>query len=127
VKLPDLLVVLVAAGFSCGTPLLQGELGSPRNPVRAHTVMGEVEYLSRLRCPDGTPPQFQGLTGTEAHGLRGPYGNFVNGYRVRCIYLNTEYRVFFDPHHPNYAEPAAVPGFVAASPPDRKRLFWFER
>ena len=117
-KLSGLLVVLLAAGYGCGTPPLRGELGSPRNPVRAHTV--------RLRCPDGRAPQFQGLTGRKAHGLRGPYGNFVNGYRVRCTYLNTEFRVFFDPHHLDYAEPAAVPGFVV-TPPDRKRLFWFER
>jgi hypothetical protein len=94
--------------------------------VRADTFLGELEYLSRLRCPDDTQPHFQRLPGAAGHGLRGPYGNFVNGYRVRCIYLNTEYRVFIDPHHPHHAESAAVAGFVVAGPPDRRRLFWLE-
>jgi hypothetical protein len=125
-KLRALAVALFGAGFACGTPPLAGALGNPRNPVRAHTFLGELEYLSRLRCPDGTRPHFQRLPGTAGHGLRGPCGHFVDGYRVRCIYLNTERRVFIDPHHPNYAESVAVEGFAAAGPPDRGRLFWFE-
>jgi hypothetical protein len=95
--------------------------------VRAHSFLGELEYLSRLRCPDDTRPHFQRLPGTAGRGLRGPYGRFVNGYRVRCIYLDTERRVFIDPHHPDYVEPLAVAGFAAAGPPDRRRLFWFQR
>jgi hypothetical protein len=126
-KLPGLLTALLAAGLACATPPLEGELGSRRNPVRAHTFLGELEYLSRLRCPDGTQPHVQRLPGAAGHSLRGPYGNFLNGYRVRCIYLNTEHRVFFDPHHPRYVEPVAVAGFVAAGPPDRRRLFWLQR
>jgi hypothetical protein len=126
-KLSGFAAALFAAGFACGTPALRGELGNPRNPVRAHTFLGELEYISRLRCPDGTRPHFQRLPGAAGHGLRGPYGNFVNGYRVRCIYLNMEQRVFIDPYHPHYAEPVAVAGFAAAGPPDRGRLFWFER
>jgi hypothetical protein len=123
---PVLTLALIAAELACGTPARHGELGNPRNPVRAHTFLGELEYLSRLRCADGTRPHFQRLPGAAGHSLRGPYGNFVDGYRVRCIYLNTEYRVFIDPHHPRYAEPVAVTGFAAA-PPDRLRLFWFEQ
>jgi hypothetical protein len=119
-------VALFAAVLACGSPALEGELGNPRNPVLAHTFLGELEYLSRLRCPDGTRPHFQRLPGTAGRGLRGPCGHFVNGYRVRCIYLNMERRVFIDPHHPFYAEPAAVAGFSPAGPPDRRRLFWFE-
>jgi hypothetical protein len=127
VKLSRFAIALIAAGFACGTPARQGELGSRTNPVRAHTFLGEIEYLTRLRCPDGTRPHFQRLPGAAGRSLRGPYGNFVDGYRVRCIYLNAEQRIFFDPHHLQYAEPVAVAGFVVASPPDRRRLFWFER
>jgi hypothetical protein len=126
VKIPDLALVLLAAGCAFGPPPREGELGNPRNPVRADTFLGEFEYLSRLRCPDGTQPHFQRLSGSAGGGLRGPDGHFVNGYRVRCIYLNLERRVFIDPHHPDYAEPAAVAGFTSAGPPDRRRLFWFE-
>jgi hypothetical protein len=125
-RLPGLAVALLAAGLACGTPPREGDLGNPRNPVRAHSFLGELEYLSRLRCPDGTQPHFQRLSGTAGRGLRAPCGHFVNGYRVRCIYLNLERRVFIDPHHPHYAEPVAVGGFTAAGPPDRRRLFWFE-
>lgn len=126
-KLPGFLVMLAAAGFACGTPPLEGELGSRRNPVRAHSFLGELEYLSRLRCADGTQPHFQRLPGAAGHSLRGPYGNFVNGYRVRCIYLNAEHQLFIDPNHPGYVEPVPAAGFGVAGPPDRRRLFWLER
>ena len=124
---PALGAGLLAAGLACGTPALRGGLGNARNPVRADTFLGELEYLGRLRCPDGSRPHVQRLPGAAGRSLRGPYGNFVDGYRVRCIYANTEHRVFIDPHHPEYVEPTAVPGFAAAGPPDRRRLFWFER
>jgi hypothetical protein len=124
-KLSVLAVALLVAGLACGTPPVEGDLGNPRNPVRAHTFLGELEYLTRLRCSDGTQPHFQRLPGTAGRGLRAPCGHFVNGYRVRCIYLNMERRVFIDPHHPYYAEPVAVAGFTTAGPPDHRRLFWF--
>jgi len=126
-KLSNLAVALLVAGFACGTPPLEGDLGNPRNPVLADTFLGELEYLSRLRCPDGTQPHFQRLSGTAGRGLRAACGHFVNGYRVRCIYLNMERRDFIDPHHPHHAEPVAVAGFTVAGQPDRRRLFWFER
>ena len=87
----------------------------------------DLEYLSRLRCPDGTRPHFQRLPGGAGRGPRRPYGHLLNGYRVRCIYLTVEQRVFVAPHHPDYPEPSAVAGFSVAGPADRKRLFWFER
>ena len=125
-KLSGFAVLFLVGAFACGTPALQGELGNPRNPVRAHAFLGELEYLSRLRCPDGTRPHFQRLPGSAGRGLRGPYGNFVDGYRVRCIYLNTEKRIFIDPYHPRYAERSAVAGFVSGGAPDRRRLFWLD-
>jgi hypothetical protein len=98
-------------------------LGSAANPVRAHTFLGEIEYLARLRCPDGTRPHTQRLRPprVEAHGHR------LVGYRVRCIYLNTEVQVFLDSFHPDYAETEAVGGFTTAGDPDPRQLFWMKR
>jgi hypothetical protein len=98
-------------------------LGSTGNPVRAHTFLGEIEYLARLRCPDGTRPHTQRLRPprVEAHGHR------LVAYRVRCIYLNTERQIFLDSFHPDYAEAEAVAGFEAAGDPDPRQLFWMER
>jgi hypothetical protein len=125
--LPRLLAALAATGLACTALPPEGELGSRRNPVRAHTFLGELEYLARLRCADGTQPHFRRLPGAAGHSLRGPYGHFLDGYRVRCIYLNEERELFIDPHHPGYVEGAAVAGFTTAGPPDRRRLFWLER
>jgi hypothetical protein len=98
-------------------------LGSAGNPVRAHTFLGEIEYLARLRCPDGTRPHTQRLRPprVQAHGHR------LVGYRVRCIYLNAEAQVFLDPFHPDYAETEAIHGFVTAGDPDPRQLFWMKR
>jgi hypothetical protein len=98
-------------------------LGSTGNPVRVHTFLGEIEYLSRLRCPDGTRPHAQRLRPprVEAHGHR------LVGYRVRCIYLNTEVKVFLDSFHPDFAETEPVSGFSVAGKPDPQQLFWMKR
>jgi hypothetical protein len=98
-------------------------LGSPDNPVRAHSFLGELEYLARLRCPDESRPHARRL----GHSERGPYGNMLIAYRVRCIYRNHESIVFFDAFHADFVETAAVPGFVLAGPPERSRLFWMEK
>ncbi len=39
-------------------------LGSKKNPVRCSFLGREIEYLSRLRCPNGRVPGFKRLTGT---------------------------------------------------------------
>ena len=85
--------------------------------MRAYTFLGEFEYMNRLRCPDGSKPHFHRMGG------RGPG---PNGYRVRCIYLNRETSLYIDPHHEEYVEMEAPPGFTLGGPPDRRRLFWFE-
>jgi hypothetical protein len=118
---------LCQAGFTlaiacCASPSPDGELGSPSNPVRAATYLGEFEYLTRLQCSDGTKPHFQRLRGRR----KGPYGNVLVGYRVRCIYLNREASVFIDSHHTKYVEEQAVPGFGLSRPPDLRRLFWLQ-
>jgi hypothetical protein len=81
-------------------------LGSTGNPVRADGFTGELEYLGRLLCADGSTPQAQGLLRRRARS-----GRLIEGFRVRCIYLNQERFVFFDGSHPGYAETRPVPGF----------------
>ena len=91
-------------------------LGSIANPVNAHDFRSEVGYLSSLRCPDGTRPHFQGLP-------RRP--RRLIGYRVRCIYLNREVQIYFDPLRSADAAREAVPGFsLAISPNDGLPLEW---
>ncbi len=115
----------LAAFLGCAASGLDAPppLGSLENPVRAHTFLGEFEYLSRLRCPDGSKPHTQRLH----HRPRGPYGNKLIGWRVRCIYSNAESRVFLDAFHPDHVETEPVPGFAIAGDPDPRRLFWMQR
>jgi hypothetical protein len=113
--------IALAACLGCVAPE-RTDLGSRANPVRAFTYLGEFEYLTRLRCPDGTRPHFQRLPNRRA----GRDGRMLNGYRVRCIYLNAESEVFIDTFHPDYVELEPVPGFSLGRPPDRRRLFWRE-
>jgi hypothetical protein len=108
--------------LGCASPSLDAPLGSPANPVRAATYLGEFEYLTRLECPDGTKPHLRRLPGRK----KGPYGNQLVGYRVRCIYLNRETRVFIDSHHATYLEHEPVVGFGFSRPPDMRRLFWLQ-
>jgi hypothetical protein len=108
--------------LACASVDPAAPLGSVANPVRAHTFLGEIEYLSRLRCPDGTRPHVQRYSSRR----KGPYGNMLLAYRVRCIYLNQEQKVFVDSFHPDYAERQPVPGFTTANGPDPRQLFWMK-
>jgi hypothetical protein len=54
-KLSELALVLLVAGCAFGPPPREGELGNPRNPVRADTFLGEFEYLSRGFTSAGPP------------------------------------------------------------------------
>lgn len=85
-------------------------LGSLANPVRADAFRGELEYLGRLRCRDGSTPQTQGLS-RRYSGSR----HLIQVFRVRCIYLNEESEVFFDAYHPGHIETRAVPGFTLST------------
>jgi hypothetical protein len=96
--------VLGLLALACQSPL--PPLGSTGNPVRAGGFTGELEYLGRLRCADGSTPQTQGLQRRRARS-----GHLIEGFRVRCIYLNEERFVFFDGDHPGYVETRPVPGF----------------
>jgi hypothetical protein len=86
---------------------ISGPLGAKTNPVRCENPRGERLYLSRLRCPDGNPPEFSRIGSYGA----GPYGNIIDGYRVKCDGKD-EVTVFMDMYHKGYIEKEAVPGFT---------------
>jgi hypothetical protein len=86
---------------------ISGDLGTKTNPVRCDSPGGERQYLDRLRCPDEKPP---GYSRTGSYG-RGPYGNVIDGFSLRCEGA-TETSVFMDMYHSGYREQKAVPGFT---------------
>ncbi len=85
---------------------ISGDLGSKTNPVRCDFPKGEREYLNRLRCPDERRPQYSRIGSFGA----GPYGNILDGYRVKCEGKD-EVTIFMDMYHKDYIEGEAVPGF----------------
>jgi len=90
---------------------VSGALGTETNPVRCDDPKGERQYLSRLRCPDGKRPEFSRIG---SFGV-GPYGNILDGYRVKCEGRD-EVTVFMDMYHEGYVEKEAVPGFTIIDP-----------
>ena len=86
---------------------VSGALGTETNPVRCEDPKGERQYLSRLRCADGKRPAFSRIG---SFGV-GPYGNILDGYRVKCE-GDDEVRVFMDMYHEGYVEKEAVVGFT---------------
>lgn len=86
---------------------VSGALGTKDNPVRCDDPKGERQYLNRLRCSDGKRPVYSRIG---SFGL-GPYGNILDGYRVKCE-GSDEATVFMDMYHEGYVEKEAVPGFT---------------
>lgn len=72
-----------------------GERGDQANPILANGPQGQQEYLGRLICPSGGPPDF---TRIGSYGA-GPDGHIVDGYAVFCPPSGPTYRVFIDMYH----------------------------
>jgi len=86
---------------------ISGALGTKTNPVRCEDPKGERQYLNRLRCPDGKRPKYSRIG---SFGI-GPYGNILDGYRVKCEGRDED-TIFMDMYHEGYIEKEAVPGFT---------------
>lgn len=86
---------------------VSGALGTKTNPVRCEDPKGERQYLSRLRCSDDSRPAFSRIG---SFGV-GPYGNIIDGYRVKCE-KSDEVTIYMDMYHEGYVEKEAVPGFT---------------
>ena len=82
------------------------ELGSKERPVRAFMPAGEREYIMRLRCPGGNEPLFERVG---SFG-RGPYGNIIDGYSLKCG--DAESILYIDMYHQSYREQETIPGFI---------------
>lgn len=80
-------------------------LGSKENPVRENMPRGEYRYLGRLRCADGSRPEF------ERHGNVGAgiYNNIVDLFEVRCE-GQAPVSVYMDMYHDG-PENRPIPGF----------------
>jgi len=114
---------VMALSPGCASVDAGSSLGSTSNPVRVDGFQGEFDYFSRLRCADETKPHVQSLE----RRRRGPGGQGLNGYRVRCIYLNQEIQIYFDRTRPRVAEAEPVSGFTLAGSPDSHQAFWGKR
>ena len=88
----------------------QSPLGSRANPIRENMPAGELAYLARLRCADGSKPKAarQGNVGT------GVYGNIVDLYSVTCE-GEAPVEVYMDMYHDG-PELRPVPGFTIVAP-----------
>ncbi|HEU0134057.1 MAG TPA: hypothetical protein VFR28_04470 [Allosphingosinicella sp.] len=85
-------------------------LGSKANPVRENMPQGQLSYLRRLRCGDGTAPAFERKGNV---GL-GVYGNIVDLYSVTCPGA-ASIDVYMDMYHDG-PEDRPLPGFTMESP-----------
>ena len=107
-----LLAALALGLAACATVTPAGNsaaLGSQQNPIRVNMPAGERDYLSRLRCSDGSAPQFQRM-GNAGVGV---FGNIVDVYDVRCLNgTPARSEIWMDMYFPSYRETNAPPGFT---------------
>ena len=83
-------------------------LGSQKNPVRADAAQGQREYLNRLRCADGSRPEYA-RSGNVGEGV---YGYIVDLYEVDCgDAAPGTTQVYMDLYHGGYVEQELVEGF----------------
>ena len=82
-------------------------LGSFENPVRVFMPAGQKYYISRLRCSDGETPRYERV----GSAGRGPYGNVVDVYDLRCQ-TGEPFSIVFDMYHKDYVEARPVSGFT---------------
>ena len=88
-------------------------LGSPQNPVRASFPPGQRAYLDRLRCADGSAPNYvrAGNVGV------GVFNSIVDDYIVNCgAAAPGEVHLQMDMYHPDHIEMRAVSGFTLVAP-----------
>ena len=105
---------LPASGLAPGQDDLQAAiaaaaahpLGTLENPVRVGGPEGELAYLARLRCADGSSPR----VGSQEDAGVDAFGSVARAYQLTCGGRVT--RVVFDIYHEEHVEGAAPPGFT---------------
>jgi hypothetical protein len=98
--------VVVALSLSCASAPIAQPLGSSRNPVLCERPKGEREYLHRLRCADGSRPDFCRAGSTDLQHQDHVY----DVYLVRCG--DVEVEVYMCMYHSGYRESQPIPGFT---------------
>ena len=94
-------------------------LGSSQNPIRAHFPPGQRGYLDRLRCADGSAPNYA-RSGNVGPGV---YSSIVDSYVVNCgAAAPGEVNIQMDMYHPGHVEMRAVEGFTLVAPGTPKPL-----
>jgi hypothetical protein len=83
-------------------------LGSENNPIRENQPEGEYAYLARLRCADGSAPDYGRV---RAVGGR-IYGNIVDQFVVECA-GKLPVTVYIDMYQDG-PETRPIPGFTMA-------------
>lgn len=106
-KLAALGMAAAFAGVTgaCAHPDPAAPVGSPAKPIRCSGKPDELDYLARLRCPDGATP----------HWRRTSAGGTTRSlYRVSCTQLAWETTVHFDRRRAPQDEPRAPDGLELA-------------
>ena len=90
-------------------------LGSKTNPIRGNGPYGEREYLTRLRCASGTPPEFhrEGSVGL------GGDGHILDMYAVTCPAAGPSLTVYMDMYHDSRERRPVAPLTVLPELPAR--------
>lgn len=84
-------------------------LGSAQNPVRVAGPAGARDYLTRLRCSDGSRP----VQGPHGPGAVGAYGSLTEAYPLDCGAAAPGRVVLaLDLYHEEDAESRAPAGFT---------------
>src|SRR5438552_14625872 len=97
---------LITAAEHADTPAA-GALGSRENPIKTRGPRGEREFLVRLRCPGGEPPDF-GRLGSTAPAED---GDILDSYVIRCPSGRPSFLVLMDMYH-DHRETGLLPPFV---------------
>ena len=114
------LPLLLVSAAACVTLRESDPVGSVNNPVRVEGRAGEISYLSRLRCESGGAPHFY----FQVHGPRGPYGNELDRFGLRCVFDNRSFQVWIDPDHPGHVEGRPVFGLRLAAGDETPSTLW---
>ncbi|MBI3550553.1 MAG: hypothetical protein HY078_16065 [Elusimicrobia bacterium] len=88
--------------------LPEGALGSKTNPVKCENPAGELEYLLRLRGPDGQGAGYRRLGSVEGAAS----GHMLDAYAVASGDGALLWKVYMDMYVQDYRETRPIDGFA---------------
>ncbi len=93
--------------------LPEGALGSPTNPVKCGGPAGEMEYLLRLRGPDGKGAGYRRMGTVE----KGALGHVLDVYAVASGDERLCWKVHLDMYFMDHRETQPIQGFTMVDKP----------